>query len=99
MICLCLDLMTILARCDYLSDLRRIDCFQRARLIRALEGLRAEDGDLPDWKDALAYFAGEASACATAEQGKTALIAALSARRETEADPPARGEAMELKRD
>lgn len=50
------------------------DCDQRVLLAGKLNRLTPKDADLHDWNDALEYLTR-----ATAEQGKAALIAGLSA--------------------
>ena len=45
------------ANCDYLSDLRCLHEWQRARLARALEQIPPNAADLNEWNDALDYLA------------------------------------------
>lgn len=72
-----LDVLTIRADCDYLSDLKHLNCWQKMRLARELEKVPADAAELKEWNDALKYLTG-AQPCANAERAKTALIAGLS---------------------
>ena len=65
------------AGCTYLSDLRYLGGWQRARLARALAEIPAEAADLRTWNDALDYLA-QAPPEQTAETARARLIAALT---------------------
>ena len=65
------------AECPYLSDLKRLDGLQRARLVRALERVPPEAAGLGEWNDALAYLA-QCPPQETAEAARKRLIQALS---------------------
>ena len=72
-----LDFLQYKAGCTYLSDLRRPDGWQRARLARVLEQIPAEAASIHDWNDALDYLA-EAPPEQTVEDARARLIAALT---------------------
>lgn len=72
-----LEFLQYKAGCTYLSDLRRLDGWQRARLARVLEQIPAGAADLRTWNDALNYLA-EAPPELTVEDARARLIAALS---------------------
>lgn len=72
-----LEFLQYKAGCTYLSDLRRLDSWQRARLARVLEKIPVGAVDLRTWNDALAYLA-QAPPANTAEDARARLIAALS---------------------
>ena len=72
-----LDYLAYRAGCTYLSDLRYISCWQRARLARVLEEIPAEAAGLRTWNDALDYLA-QTGPEQTAEDARARLIAALS---------------------
>ena len=72
-----LEFLQYQAGCVYLSDLRYLSGWQRARLARALAEIPAEAADLRAWNDALAYLAG-AQPESTAEDARARLIAAMS---------------------
>lgn len=72
-----LEFLQYKAGCTYLSDLRRLDGWQRARLARVLEQIPAGAADLRTWNDALNYLA-EAPPELTVEDARVRLIAALS---------------------
>ena len=65
------------AGCADLSDLRRLDGWQRARLARVLEQIPAGAADLRTWNDALNYLA-QASPANSSEGARERLITALS---------------------
>lgn len=73
-----LEAMAILTGCEYLSDLHYIDKLQRRRLAQKLEMVDAKNTDLFEWNDALEYLTGQKTPQPSAEQAKSALIAALS---------------------
>ena len=72
-----LEFLQYKAGCTYLSDLRRLDGWQRARLARVLEQIPAGAASIHDWNDALDYLA-EAPPELTVEDARARLIAALS---------------------
>lgn len=72
-----LDYLAYQAGCVYLSDLRYLGGWQRARLARALAEIPAEAADLRAWNDALEYLAG-AQPEPTAETARMRLITALT---------------------
>lgn len=72
-----LEYLSHRAGCAYLSDLKYIDSWQRARLVHVLEEIPAEATDLHTWNDALDYLA-QAPPEQTAEAARSRLITALS---------------------
>ena len=72
-----LEFLQYRAGCAYLSDLRYISGWRRARLARVLEEIPAEAADLRTWNDALDYLA-QAGPEQTAETARARLIAALT---------------------
>lgn len=72
-----LEFLQYKAGCTYLSDLRRLDGWQRVRLARVLEQIPMEAASIHDWNDALDYLA-QAGPEQTAEDARARLIAALS---------------------
>lgn len=72
-----LEFLQYKAGCTYLSDLRRLDGWQKARLARVLEEIPAEAADLRTWNDALDYLA-QTGPEQTAEDARARLIAALT---------------------
>ena len=72
-----LEFLQYRAGCAYLSDLKYIDSWQKARLARVLEEIPAEAADLRTWNDALDYLA-QTGPERTAEDARARLIAALS---------------------
>ena len=72
-----LEFLQYQAGCTYLSDLRYLGGWQRARLARALAEIPAEAADLRTWNDALDYLA-QAPPEQTAETARARLIAALT---------------------
>ena len=72
-----LEYLSHRAGCAYLSDLRYISGWRRARLARVLEEIPAEAADLRTWNDALDYLA-QAGPEQTAETARARLIAALT---------------------
>lgn len=72
-----LEFLQYKAGCTYLSDLRRLDGWQKARLARVLEEIPAEAADLRTWNDALDYLA-QAGPEQIAEDARARLIAALT---------------------
>ena len=72
-----LEYLSYQAGCAYLSDLRYISGWRRARLARVLEEIPAEAADLRAWNDALEYLAG-AQPEPTAETARMRLITALT---------------------
>ena len=72
-----LDVMAIRFQCDYLSDLKYLNNFERLQLAEEIQRVSARDEDLWNWNDALEYLVGSKMACSNAEQAKAALIAAL----------------------
>ena len=72
-----LEFLQYQAGCAYLSDLRYLGGWQRARLVRVLDEIPAEAADLRTWNDALEYLAG-AQPEPTAEDARARLIAAMS---------------------
>lgn len=72
-----LEFLQYKAGCTYLSDLRRLDGWQRVRLARVLEKIPVGAVELRTWNDALAYLA-QAPPANTAEDARARLIAALS---------------------
>lgn len=72
-----LEFLQYKAGCTYLSDLRRLDGWQRARLARVLEQIPVEAASIHDWNDALDYLA-EAPPELTVEDARARLITALS---------------------
>ena len=72
-----LEYLSYQAGCAYLSDLRYISGWRRARLARVLEEIPAETADLRTWNDALDYLA-QAGPEQTAETARARLIAALT---------------------
>ena len=72
-----LEFLQYKAGCTYLSDLRYISGWRRARLTRVLEKIPAEAADLRTWNDALDYLA-QAGPEQTAETARARLIAALT---------------------
>ena len=71
-----LEAMQLETGCEYLSDLRRLQEWQRLRLARALEGLAAESAPLREWNDALAYWSKEQPQ-GTSEAARARLILSL----------------------
>lgn len=72
-----LEFLQYKAGCTYLSDLRRLDGWQRARLTRILEQIPAGAASIHDWNDALDYLA-EAPPELTVEDARARLIAVLT---------------------
>lgn len=71
-----LDYLAYRAGCIYLSDLKVLDGWQRARLARVLEQVSPQAANLSVWNDALAYLA-QAPPERTAEDARIRLITAL----------------------
>lgn len=82
-----LDALSMWADCRYLSDLKYLDEWRRARLARALEKLPADAADLKEWNDALQYLSRDAPQ-ETAEAARERLIQSLSRPRQTGPDRP-----------
>ena len=72
-----LEFLQYKAGCTYLSDLRRLDGWQRVRLARVLGQIPVEAANVHDWNDALDYLA-QTGPEQTAEDARARLIAALS---------------------
>lgn len=72
-----LEYLSYQAGCAYLSDLKYIDSWQRARLARVLEKIPAGAADLRTWNDALDYLA-QAPPEQAAEDARALLITKLS---------------------
>lgn len=72
-----LEFLQYRAGCAYLSDLKYIDSWQKARLARVLEEIPAEAADLRTWNDALDYLA-QTGPEQIAEDARARLIAALT---------------------
>ena len=72
-----LEYLSHQAGCAYLSDLKYIDSWQRARLARVLEAIPAGAADLRTWNDALDYLA-QAPPEQAAEDARALLITKLS---------------------
>ncbi|MBU5627654.1 hypothetical protein KQI82_12120 [Oscillibacter sp. MSJ-2] len=71
-----LEAMQLHAGCEYLSDLRQLQGWQRLHLARVLEGVAAEAAPLREWNDALAYLSRERPR-ETAEAARARLILSL----------------------
>ena len=69
-----LEFLAYKTGCTYLSDLLRAS---GVRLARVLEGIPAEDADLREWNDALAYLA-KAPPEETSPKARARLIQVLS---------------------
>ena len=74
---LLLDFLAYKTGCAYLSDLKYINGWQRARLARVLEEIPAWAADLRTWNDALDYLA-QAPPEQAAEDARALLITKLS---------------------
>lgn len=72
-----LEYLSHRAGCAYLSDLKYINGWQRARLARVLEEIPAWAADLRTWNDALDYLA-QAPPEQAAEDARALLITKLS---------------------
>lgn len=72
-----LEYLSHRAGCAYLSDLKYINGWQRARLARVLEEIPAWAADLRTWNDALDYLA-QAPPEQAAEDARALLITRLS---------------------
>lgn len=72
-----LDVLSMKAGCEYLSDLRALDAGRRGRLARVLEQISARSADLREWNDALLYLSREPPQ-ETAEAARERLIFTLS---------------------
>lgn len=72
-----LEYLSYRAGCAYLSDLKYINGWQRARLARVLEEIPAGAADLRIWNDALGYLA-QAPPEQAAEDARALLITKLS---------------------
>ena len=72
-----LEYLSHQAGCVYLSDLRYISGWQRARLARVLEEIPAKAADLRTWNDALDYLA-QTEPKRTTEHARARLIATLN---------------------
>lgn len=72
-----LEYLSHRAGCAYLSDLKYINGWQRARLARVLEEIPAWSADLRTWNDALDYLA-QAPPEQAAEDARALLITKLS---------------------
>ena len=72
-----LEYLSHRAGCAYLSDLKYINGWQRARLARVLEEIPAWAVDLRTWNDALDYLA-QAPPEQAAEDARALLITKLS---------------------
>ena len=72
-----LEFLQYRAGCAYLSDLKYIDSWQRARLARVLEKIPAGAAELRTWNDALDYLA-QAPPEQAAEDARALLITKLS---------------------
>ena len=72
-----LEYLSYRAGCAYLSDLKYIDSWQRARLARVLEKIPAGAAELRTWNDALDYLA-QAPPEQAAEDARALLITKLS---------------------
>ncbi len=72
-----LDALALKAGCEYLSDLRCLDAWKRARLVRALKDIPADAAGLKEWNDAVQYLSRDAP-LATAEAARERLISTLS---------------------
>lgn len=71
-----LDVLSLIAGCRNLSDLRCLDNWQRVHLARALEKIPTRAASLAEWNDALAYLARD-SPQETAEAARDRLIQSL----------------------
>ena len=71
-----LDTLWIEMGCMYLSDLRYLRSWQKARLVQVLKHTPARAWDLHDWNDALCYLTGK-PAQRTAEDARAQLLLAL----------------------
>lgn len=74
-----LDTLCAQVGCQYLSDLRYLQHWQRLWLARKVENIPVQAATLAEWNDALAYLA-QGKAQPTSEQARTALIAGLRAK-------------------
>lgn len=72
-----LEYLSYRAGCAYLSDLKYIGSWQKARLARVLGQIPVEAANVHDWNDALDYLA-QTGPEQTAEDARARLIAALS---------------------
>ena len=63
--------------CDYLSDLRHMDAWQKTAALHALRQVPAGAGSLGDWNDALDYLA-QVPPVSTAQEAKGRLMSELS---------------------
>ena len=72
-----LEYLSHRAGCAYLSDLKYINGWQRARLARVLEEIPAGAADLRTWNEALDYLA-QAPPEQAAEDARALLITKLS---------------------
>lgn len=72
-----LEFLQYKAGCTYLSDLRCLDGWQRARLARVLGQIPLEAASIHDWNDALDYLA-QTGPEQTVEDARARLIAVLT---------------------
>ncbi len=73
-----LDELSVWLNCEYLSDLKFLDCGRRILLKEKISSIPADTHTPADWNDALEYLVGQRSP-GGAEQAKAQLIAGLSA--------------------
>lgn len=72
-----LDLCACRLGCQYLSDLRGLQGWQRAQLAGVLRDVAAGEALLREWNDALSYLTGEGPA-ASPEEARARLIGRLA---------------------
>lgn len=81
-----LEVLSIQANCQFLSDMKYLDELERGRLARALERIPADAAALKEWSDALQYLARQPPE-KTEEAARERLIQSLSRPRQTGPNP------------
>ena len=74
-----LEVLSIRRDCQYLSDLKNLSKGKCVCLCREIRTIPTEAVECREWNAALTYLTGKSPA-ATAEEAKSALIAALQSR-------------------
>ena len=70
-----LEVLSMIAGCEYLSDLHWMTDEQKHRLHTVLADFRTDRASDREWQDALIYIVGVSPKCsATAESAKTMLL-------------------------
>lgn len=81
-----LEMLSVIAHCGYLSDLRYLQGWERTRLARRVEKIPCVAAPLSEWNAALCYISGEAPQ-PTAKSAREHLLLYLACC-EKNGDPP-----------